>query len=280
MPSLAARMMLLRDESKDWTIYSTSTFVAEAPAINVQHKRPRVFGRSTDTTSGTPTSVYLDVGAGNTIDPDEYVFMPMYIRHDGDLGSLEYRLRTSNNSNLSSPTFDSGAAGTAIDDPWSDRDHAHAIINPFDDDPTITASRYIGLDLWVTSGSYIDVGRIVMGQPYQPSRGEQFGVGLPSPIEEPIRIGGSRGEEFSTGGKVYMRTEGVLLLSSESEARDELADIRNRVGTNQDVVYVYDPTDSTLRQQGIVYGRFERLEVTRVPQRSLFGVRHAISEIH
>lgn len=263
MPALKAHGLFARTLADAWTIYSTSTFVAGAPAISVQHTRPTVRGRSSDASVASPAFIRFDVGVGLTEDPDELVVDPLYVEHNGAVGDLRWRIRWSNNSDLSAPTYDSGTL--TFPSPWADRAFAHAFRNPFDDDPAIVASRYVGIDLWDINSiaTFVDIGRIYIAKWLQPSLGIERRARVPTPAEVPRRILGAGGESYSVPGKIFQGGPGVaMLFSTKIETQFFEEQIFARRGTNRDLVYIDDPTDSVNLQQQLVYGRVDRISQT------------------
>lgn len=213
------------------------------------------------------------------LDPVNLVACPMYLEHDGVPGSLKWRLRTDNNSDVSSPTYDSGSAGLRFEHPWADRDYAHAFLNPYDDDTTIGPARYARFDFWAEDATYIDIGRIYLGKLFQPTVNIAFGSSTPSSQEKPRRLPGDLGQEFSSAGRAYTSTAGTLQFSTEAEGAQTFSELVEFRGTNRDLVYIHDPKTSTLLQQQLIYGRFDSLAPMNLPRMNFWSLRYSFSSV-
>jgi hypothetical protein len=278
MPTLTDNAMFLRTEADAWSIYATSTFVSGSPAIRVQHDRPSLYARSTDTSSGTPAYIRFNSGSANAIDPDDYVVLPMFVRHDGTSGDLRWRVRYSDNTDLSSPTRDSGTL--TFDSPWSDRDHAWDFYNASDDGSSDPA-QYVGIDFWDVNdnATYIDIGRILIGQPLQLTLNVRYGATLPTPTQRATTVRGDRGAEYVVGGKKPLQGKGAYLTDTVADLRTSWMDFTNRMGITKGFAYLFDPTDTTYKQQSGGYFRFSRLTDVKATTINLYGTSFAVKEV-
>ncbi len=422
MPLLTNNVAFIRTVMDGLTISASSTFTSGSPATNVQHHRPKTFGRSTDTSSGTPAFITFDMGGANIsgahrvyqveaspetfveitdefnstatadalpfpateaigdyiamgfpepfkgidfalstagvgglltpdftnaaggwtahggesdgtndltqsgvlnwggpgdwtalslnstealfytrfiittvyttnpvisrgflkdeqFDPVRLVACPMYLSHDGVPGSLKWRLRFSSNSDLSSPTYDSGSAGLRVEHPWADRDFAHALLNPYDDDTTIAPARYARFDFWAEDATQIDIGRIYLGKLFQPTVNVAYGSSTPAPREDPRRIPGVLGQQFSSPGRPYTAVAGTLQFSTELEAVQTFSVLAEYRGTNRDLVYIHDPKTTLYLQQQLIHGRFDTLAQMNIPRMNFWAMRFGFSSV-
>lgn len=233
-------------------------------------------------TPGTYTTApVIDEGdlVSELLDPGNLVACPMFISHDGVPGSLMWRLRFSANSDLSSPTYDSGGGGIRVDHPSSGRNFAHALLNPYDDDTTISPSRYGRFDFWAVDATYIDIGRIYLAKAFQSALAIQNGT-APTEKETPVRLPGDRGQNFSVIGKRFMGVGGSFLSQSEEEASKDWNELFAYRGTSQDLVYVHRPSQvAEYLQQHLVYGRFDSLAEIALPRAGDFGYRWLFSGV-
>lgn len=276
MPLLTNNVAFIRTVMDSLTISSSSTFTSGSPATNVQHTRPKTFARSTDTSSGTPAFVTFDVGSGLTVAPSDLGACAMYLEHDGTLGTLKLRVRTSNNADISSPTYDSGTL--SVESPRANRAYAHAFENPYDTNTSITASRYVRFDLWATSATFIDIGRLYFGDLFQPTVNVAYGSSTPAPREDPRRVPGALGQQISSAGRPYTATAGTLQFSTEAE-EDTFSELVEYRGTNRDLVYIHDPKTASYLQQQLIYGRFDTLAPMNIPRMNFWAMRYSFSSV-
>ncbi len=227
------------------------------------------------------TDPVLDEGSlvSELLDPVNLVACPMYASHDGAPGSLMWRLRFSANSDLSSPTYESGSGGTRFEHPWAGRDFAHAFLNPYDDDTTIAPSRYARFDFWSVDATYIDIGRIYLGKLFQPTVNIAYGSSTPNPREDPRRLSGTLGQQYSSAGRSYMATAGTMQFSTEAQAVQTFSELTAYRGTNRDLVYIHDPKTTAYLQQQLVYGRFDTLAPLTIPRMNFWGARYIFPEV-
>lgn len=284
MPNLNDQALFMLPESGRWNLYASSTFTAENPALAVQNKRPGIFARSTDTTVGTPAFIRLDPTVDGSVDPDLIGTFIGYAGHNGTIGTLEYRVRIATVADFSGGVvYDSGSGGVAVDTPFADREFAHIFDNPADHDTggPYVAGRYLEISLWATSATYIDIGEVFLGTPYQPERNIQPGGMVdPSAAERVGIVSGSRGQEFDKAGTVYDVASGLFLFSNLSDLKNGWADLATRAGGSGSVLYIKDPTEVPLRQQQYVYGRFTTLGRQTQLFDGLHSVPFQVTEYH
>ena len=277
MPSLTHNALFLRPISNEWSIYSTSSYTAGNPALSIQHKRPGIFARSTDTTSGSPAFIRMDAGASTPFNPGSILVSLAYLKHDGDLGTLKYRVRASNSATFTTTTYDSGPGGIAVDSPFGGRSFAHVLDNA---GSGFVDSRYIEISLWATGASYLDIGVAFVGDFWQPLQNLQpRGLVSPSSRERVGVVRGQKGQEFDRAGTIFDGTAGRLLIQSRAEL-NSWEDLASRVGSSGRLLFVLDPLESTYRQQQFLYGRFIRLGQPRQLQDSLWSVDFVLEEDH
>jgi hypothetical protein len=276
MPDLSSNIVtFVPNDSRDWAIDANSTFTSGAPAAHAQHSRPDVRARSTDTSSGTPAYISYDCGVAGGITPNNVLIMMMYISHDGgESDTLKYRVRIDDVDTIASPSYDSGSGGVAISSPYGERNYAHAMCTP----TSGAAGRYLRVDFWATSATYIDIGAISIGAPYQPQLNVRHGSTMPSPTSKLIRTEGDRGQSFSGEGKIYSQSSGQFRFTTETAAND-MNEFVAQVGTSRDFVYIWNPTDTARFQQYCFTARFDRFSPISVPNLNLWATSYQLSEI-
>jgi len=272
-------IMLMRSLADDWTLYASSTFTTDSPAAAVQNKRPGVRGRSTDTTSGSPAYVRFDGGSTGALSAGTYFAWFGYISHDGTAGTLLGRIRLSTVSDFASTVYDSGSGGHLFGEPWAGRDYAHGFIDTTGQGPT--AARYLELSVWATGASHIDIGRLMVGVPWQPSRNARLaGFVQPTPRERVGIQSGSRGQQFDIPGQVYLEASGRLIFTDESEMRGTFSELINTVGRSGNILYCSDPLDYTYLQQRYVSGRFVDLSPLTQIDDEIWSFSFKVQEFH
>lgn len=186
-------------------------------------------------------------------------------------------MRVSTSTDLSSPVYDSGSGGIAIDDPWSDRDWSSVMDNP--SSGPYSAGQYVGIDVWATSATYIDIGRIMIGQPTQLTRNIRYGAQLPTPIENASRIRGDLGTEYAVDGKKPFQMRGTFLSESAADMRGTWIDFLHRVGSSTPFVFMTDPTETTYDHQSNMYCRFSRIQNLTAPNLNVYGTSFTLKEV-
>lgn len=271
--NLNNKISFMRSLADGWDLYANSSFLADNPSVAVQNKRPGIYGRSTDTSVGTPAFVRFDSGSAGAIDPDDLVVWLGYASTNGT--ALTWRIRFSTVADFTSTTYDSGSM--VLDAPFAGRNFSHAL----KDGMTGNVSRYVEVSVWATAASHVDIGRINIGEPWQPVRNVRlFNRVEPSPQENVSVQSGSRGQEFDVGGTVYWQAQNELIFSDEDDLKAEWADLIERVGQSGNVLYIADPTETTYRQQQFVSGRFTELSLITQNDEDRWSIAFTIEEFH
>lgn len=281
MPTLNSNALFMRTIGDGWSLYASSTFTSDNPATNVQTKRPGIFSRSTDTSSGTPCYVRLDAGSAAAFDPDDIAVFIGYVATNGT--APKWRVRCSTASDFSTTTFDSGSGGQSFDSPFSNRSFVHAFANLTDyaGGGPFSSARYLEVSLWATSATYVDVGRILVGTPAQFTRNIQPRGSIdPTPLENTVVLSGDRGQQFVVPGARFVQVFGEVLSSTESEVKSTWNDLLQRIGQSDGVLYVKDPTEVTYRQQQYVYGRLIDVRPPAQVYDGLWTIQFTVEEFH
>lgn len=236
------------------TVLSGGSWEASLPLANLQDERLAKVARSTD---ATLASTIVNVDFSN----QKYLYVVALPKHNMTIDAL-VRVRLSNNSDMSSPTYDTGwleaypevypSDMPLWDDPgtWDgylaqdDYDRGltfgwtHVLTAP-------TNGRYLRLEINDTANSdgYVELGRFVTASGYIPvinfEVGAQLGWQTTSTSVE--TDGGATYHDERARRRVF---NCVLANQSEDEAMVHLWEIMRLKGTSEQFFFVYDIDDT------------------------------------
>ena len=211
---------------------TASTETPTLPAINLQH--PFLSPNRWRSTANT-ASVLVDFGASYTIGAAALLGTNL-------TAAATFRLRVSANSDLSTPTYDTGVSEIAA---GVDTDYGH-LIHVLTDP---AAGCYLGLALTDSSLSYIEAGRLWAGTAFQPDHNYSFGARdttLDSTRIVPSESGQAWVELGVTQREIRLRLEAL----TDTEVNADIAAMR-RLGRGRDVLAVLNPGSTNLGRDSI-----------------------------
>ena len=158
-----------------------------------------------------------------------------------------FRVRTSNNSNMSSPDIDTGVSQLAATGYLSTA--KRQLVFPY---PAASTRRYVRIDMTDASLPWIEAGKLVIGPGWTPQRGYAFGWSWDweDLSESHISIGGQRWVNVRPGLWVLDLT---LQALTQAEGRAQAADLISRFGAGLPFLLCLD-TASSDRGRDSIWG--------------------------
>ena len=234
--------------------------------------------RATLISGSFSTDPVLDEGdmISSLFDPVSLFMGLLFVSHDGIPGSLKWRIRFDEIAAMTSPNVDSGTR--SFDRPVNGRNYSHATYNPYDTDTTIAPSRYMRIDIWATEANWIDVGRYMCGEPIQPVIAPLKSTS-PTPIEQPRKLSGSRGEMWSIPGITFLQANGTIMSQSREESEKTFNELFERQGVSRDLLYLHLPGETGYLQQHLMQCRFDTLVPNQLSAPGDSQIRYQISGV-
>ena len=236
------------------TVLSGGSWEAALPLANLQDKRLAKVARSTD---DELVSTIVNADFSN----QKYLYCVALPKHNLTIDAL-VRVRLSNNSDMSAPTYDTGWVNAypkiypsempLWDDPgtWDgylaqdDYDRGltfgwtHVLTAP-------TNGRYLRLEINDTSNpdGYVDLGRLVAASGYIPVINFEVGAGLGWQTSS-TSVESDGGATFHNARYQRRVFNCVLANQSENEAMVHLWEITRLMGTSEQFFFIYDIDDT------------------------------------
>ncbi len=213
----------------------TVTVSTELPTllgVNLQypHLSPKVW-RST----ANSATINVDFGASYTIGC-------LFLGATNMTAAGTNRIRISANSNMSSPTYDTGASPdlAGVDPNYGHL--VHVLASP-------AAGRYLRIELADSSLSYIEAGRLWAGTKFQPSRNFAFGYRR-TYVDSTRMTRADTGQVWVEAGTVARELRVQLHALTDAEIQGDIATL-GLLGRRDDVLFVTDPDSTNLGRDSI-----------------------------
>lgn len=261
----------------DLATLSGGSWVAGLPANNLKDRRLGLVARSTNAVL-TSTKFDADIGA------DKLVRVVALGNHNFSLDAL-YRIRGFSDAGYSINVYDSGwkevwpaVYGLTRDwqapNFWSGKYLADemtgftwTLIQCL---PAAINTRYwrIEIDDTTNAAGYVQAGRLFIGDAWQPLVNMSYGVGLgwESPTEVQQAISGAEYFDERTPYRVVKFETAVM---TEADAFDNASEIMRRMGLSGEVLFVWDPDDTTQALRRSFLGRLRQLSPIEYPYSGL-----------
>lgn len=274
----------------DTSAYSGGYWLANLPLTNLANPIQGVPARSVDLAL-TSTKFLVDIGA------DKIARLAALVDHNLSL-TAEVRIRASD----SDPTmatgvlFDSGwsevwpsvydSADVEWENPnfWSgqytDEERQGYTWNFVRFGPAGFIARYwlIEIDDPDNSAGFVQVGRLFIGDAWQPSINMSYGAGIawedPSTVDEAMS-----GTEFFGERRVYRVARFTISGLGQDEAYGRAFDLQRRVGVTKEVMFIYDPDDTLHAVRRQYRGRLRQLSQIENPTLDVHSIAWEVKEL-
>jgi hypothetical protein len=270
----------------DQAALSGGSYIAGLPLSNLQNRRIKSVARSSDL-SLSSTQFTVDIGTG------KFVRIVALVGHNLSL-SARYRLRGSSDVSFATSEYDSGwldvwprvYQSAQIDwqalNWWTGR-YLEEERQGYTWNLPIVLPAQVNYRYWKmelddaarTDVTYVDVGRVFIGGVWQPvvnmSEGAQLGWETNTQVQESLS-----GAEFFQRRTPYRVAQFELGWMLDDEAFGKAFDIFRRMGVDQEVFYIYDPSDTVQLLRRSFLGRFRRLSPIEIRN---FLLRKTVLEV-
>lgn len=217
-----------RDRVAGGTV-TVSTEVPTLPGTNLQHVH---LSKAWQSTANSAT-INVDFGASYTIGA-------VWLGGTNGTATATRRIRISANSDMSSPTHDSGSGAAGIDPDFGAL--VHVLSTP-------SAGRYMRVELSDAALSYWRAGRLWAGTKIQTTRNFQFGY-TKTYVDTSIMARTDAGQIWTDTGVVIREFRVRLPALTDAEINGDI-DALLRLGRSQDILFVMDPGSSNLGRDSI-----------------------------
>ena len=254
----------------DAVINSVSTEVAALPSENVLNEQPSRVWR---TTSDTTQQIIVDLGALTTVNVN---FAALLWTNLTTAASIRCRFGpTLVSIGGGTPTFDSGTI-TPITQAQVDMGRQHYV--GFDTDGG-AVTRYLKFEISDAANpdGYIQAGRILLGNAWQPAINMQYGNAFG--FVDKSRKTRSLGSRLSTLHiPAYLEADFTLGFQSEAEMMDSALPLDHDINAKLDMVYVSDPA-STYKHGSIIHGKMSKLSPIVNPRYGIYQKKYNVEEM-
>ena len=143
--------------------------------------------------------------------------------------------------------------------------------------PTIAVGQYIKVEVFDTANAagYVEFGRLFVDDGWQPGVNMSFGAGIGHDDMSTIDKTPS-GKEFFTEREVRRMTKFELQWMTDGEALGRAFDMQRIAKTVNEVLFVWDPSDSTNLKRRAFMGRLRQLDLIEHP---FVNTHHQLYEI-
>jgi len=238
---------------------STNSEISTLPVANVQ--TPQLAERFY--AAAGVTGVYIQVDLGSSLAVDLVAVLATTLT-----SASTWRIRASDIDYTTGDLYDSGTVATGIS--ASSYPTAQAVL------PSTVTARYWRVFVSDTSVDQIQIGRLVMGPAYQPSRGPRLGYS--------IGWVDAAGRGVSRGGQIYVdprylrrRVTVQVRGVTEIEAIDSLLELGRVAGTRSDVYAVLQESGSHVLEYSL-WGLLDDGLVVTEEEYAVYSARLAITE--
>jgi len=283
-----SNVLIAFNNRADAATLSGGSWLAALPKTNLQN---RIVGKVARSTDDAVASTKFDVD----ITADTIIRVIGLIGHNLSINAL-YRIRGSSDSGFASSDVDTGwvsvwppvYVSTDLDwqslNWWSGRYLTDEILgytwSLIYDIGSAKNLRYwrIEFDDTANTSGYVQVGRLFMGDAWQPAINMSYGAGISweTPTEVQEAIGGTEYFDARTPYRVAKFSTDWL---TEDEAYSSAFDIQRRMGIDKEVIFLWNPEDTThaLRRQFL--GRLRQLSAIENPYLDTHKAAWEIKEI-
>jgi hypothetical protein len=250
---------------------SGGSWLAGLPLTNVQSEIIGVKARSTNAALAS-TKFLIDLGSANL----PTVICALVAHNISTEGKIRMRASETDPTMVANVVYDSGWGDTwppvyqTEDVPWEADNCWEGQWTPEQRSglnfPAWRATSYpiyarywlIEIDDTVNTAGYIEIGRVFLGNAWQPTINMAYGAGIgiedPSEIDEAIS-----GAEFASKRAKYRVAHFTIENLTTDEAMSYGFDLMRAVGTTDDVLFIYDPTETLHSQRRSMLGRLRTL---------------------
>lgn len=258
----------------DAATFAGGSWLPALPLSNLNNRRLKSVARSTDLALAS-TQFTTDIGANH--------FMRMFVLVGHNLSlTAKYRLRAGNDATFVTNLYDSGWTdawprvyqSTQLD--WTalnwwygkylDEERQGYTWNLPIIFPAQVSYRYFKMEIddsLRTDLTYVDIGRPFIGQVWQPvvnmSEGAQLGWDTRTQVQESLS-----GAEFFQRRTPFRVTQIELGYMLDDEAFGKAFDIMRRMATDQEIYFVYDPSDTVQMLRRSFLGRFNKMSSVEI----------------
>lgn len=135
----------------------------------------------------------------------------------------------------------------------------------------------VEIDDGANPDGYIQIGRVFVGEAWQPTINMSYGAGLG--LEDPSEIDESlSGAEFYDERPKYRVAQFSIENLGVDEAMSRAFDLMRRVGTTREVLFQYDPADTFHAQRRSFVGRLRQLSPLECMNVDAHGVQYEVKE--
>jgi len=223
----------------DTAVLSGGSWRSTLPLSNLQNRQMGKVARSTDATTG---STKFDAALASSV-PIRVLAFAAHNLSDAAL----YRVEASNSSGFGALTYDSGwldvwpAAYLATvtdkgEDIWT---KAHVLA------ATVSSLYWrVLFDDASNPDGYVQIGRLFIGKGFQPEINLQFNgsIGIETATPTQVALNGAEYFDHRPSARVVKASTQFM---TENEAMSEVYEIVRRSGIDGEVVFVWDPDDTT-----------------------------------
>lgn len=135
----------------------------------------------------------------------------------------------------------------------------------------------IEIDDTVNTDGYVQIGRVFIGEAWQPSINMLYGAGIGLEDDSEISQSVSGSEDFDQRAKYRVAAFTISNLDVD-EAYGQAFDLMRRVGVTGEVLFQYDPDDTLHALRRSFVGRLRKLSAIEHPNLDAFGAGWEIKE--
>jgi len=271
----------------DEATLSSGSWETTLPLANLQNRTLGVVAR---TTSDANASTKLDID----LTVARYILALSLVNHNASLDAL-IRVRGSTVSNFASNVYDSGwidvwpTVYAFGDIPWGEinwwdgkysEEERAGYTQTFTHVISATLARYwrVEIDDTANADGYIQIGRLFIGGGWQPSFNMLSSATLGWETSTEIQLAKS-GAEYFQRRTSYRVVQFQLGHMPGDEGMSKAFELMRRAGTDAEVLYLFDPTDTlhALRRQFL--GRLRKLSPIEFPYSSATRAGFEIKEL-
>lgn len=268
------------------TFGSYGSWEASLPLTNLKNRTLSKVARSTDATNASTRFRF-------SLDTARIIGAVGFINHNLST-SAEYRYRVYSDSGYTSLEYDSGLLDVWPQMPYGTyewEDLRFWDLTATDEDlelftktlihiPTASVSeQYYQVEFFDVGNEndYVELGRVFLGAVYQPFYNMDLGASIGYESATAIDTAMSGAEYFDRRESYRVARFNLNHLTNEEAILNN--DIQKISGTDQEVLFVYDPSDAVNRHRRSFLGRIRTLSPIEQPYATRFATNYEIKEL-
>lgn len=283
-----ANALIAYDNVTDESVLSGGAWV---PTLSLANLKNRIVGKVARSVDLSLASTKLTLDAGTQV-PVRTVSL---VNHNFSL-TAKYRIKFSNDANFAELLGDSGwldvwpSVYASTNLPWgsanfwggkySERDRkGYTWTSVFSLDFSAYC-RYISIEIDDVNNSngFIQFGRLFAGEAWQPKVNMSLGAGIGWQSDTQVQKSSS-GAEFFDEKRSYRLAKFITGFMDDADAMGQAFDIKRRMGLSGEVIFVFDPEDTTHSIRRQFYGRLRELSLIEYPYVNAASTAWEIKEL-